>query len=121
MDADDHGTVTLDGVPIITLQIAGREWRATIDTGFNGYLELPDVLLRPLNPQYIGQVTSILAGGQSIEEELYQVNFLFDDREIFAEATFVDDSDILIGTQLLRDYCLTINFVMRTVAIERVN
>lgn len=68
-----NGTVTLDGVPIITLQIAGREWRATIDTGFNGYLELPDVLLRPLNPQYIGQVTSILAGVRVFKKDFIRL------------------------------------------------
>ena len=31
-----HGTVSDIGVPIITLSVAGQEWTATIDTGFNG-------------------------------------------------------------------------------------
>ncbi len=35
-----HGTVSDAGVPTITLSVAGQEWSATIDTGFNGYLEL---------------------------------------------------------------------------------
>ena len=115
-----QGTVSNAGVPIITLSIAGKEWAATIDTGFNGYLELPETLRNALNPQYIGRVTSVLAGGQTIEEELYQINFPFDGKTVTAEATFVVDSDILIGTHLLQEYRLQINFVRRTVVLERV-
>jgi predicted aspartyl protease len=116
-----RGTVSDAGVPIIIPSIAGQEWTATIDTGFNGYLELPELLRNALNPQYIGRVTSILAGGQIIEEALYQVNFLFHGRVIPAEATFVADNEILIGTHLLREYRLQIDFVRRTVVLERVH
>lgn len=115
-----QGTVSDTGVPTIALSIAGQEWTATIDTGFNGYLELPETLREALNPQYIGEVTSVLAAGQTIKEELYQVNFLFDHRVVPAEATFVIDSDILIGTRLLQEYRLQIDFVMKTVILERV-
>ncbi len=115
-----HGSISDDGVPIITLSIAGQECTATIDTGFNGYLELPETLRNTLNPQYIGLVISVLAGGQTIEEELYQVNFLFDGRIIPAEATFVVNGEILIGTHLLREYRLEIDFVRRTVVLEKV-
>ena len=81
-----QGTVSDTGVPTITLSIAEQEWTATIDTGFNGDLELPEALRKALNPQYIGEVTSVLAGGQTIVEELYRVNFLFDGKMIPAEA-----------------------------------
>ena len=115
-----HGTVSDAGVPTITLSIGEQECTAIIDTGFNGYLELPETLRDTLNPQYIGRVTSILAGGQTIEEELYLVNFLFDRRTIPAEVTFVVNSEILIGTRLLREYRLQIDFFKRTVILERV-
>jgi hypothetical protein len=46
------------------LPIAGRDWPATIDTGFNGDVELPDALRDPLNAQFVGRATA-LAGGQS--------------------------------------------------------
>lgn len=39
-----QGTVTLDGVPMLYLPVAGRSWPAIVDTGFNGALELPDAL-----------------------------------------------------------------------------
>ena len=115
-----QGTVSDTGVPTITLSITGQEWAGTIDTGFNGDLELPEALREALSPQYMGEVTSILVGGQTIVEELYRVNFLFDGKMIPAEVTFVADSDILIGTRLLREYRLQIDFVRRTVVLERV-
>ena len=115
-----HGIVSDMGVPIITLFVAGQEWAATIDTGFNGDLELPEVLRNILKPQYVGKVTSALAGGQTIEEDVYLVDFPFDGDIIQARATFVIGSEILIGTHLLREYHLQIDFVRRTVVLERV-
>ena len=38
------GSVSNDGVPVITLEVAGQDWSAIIDTGFNGDLELPEAL-----------------------------------------------------------------------------
>ena len=115
-----RGTVSDTGVPIITLAIAGQEWTATIDTGFNGDLELPETLRTVLKPQYVGKVTSALAGGQTIEEDVYLVDFPFDGDIIQARATFVIGSEILIGTHLLRKYRLQIDFVRQTVTLEKV-
>lgn len=50
------GVVTEDGIPMITLPVAGRNWSATIDTGFNGDLELPTALRLDLNPQFFGRL-----------------------------------------------------------------
>src|ERR1041384_7420245 len=96
------GTVSTDGVPTIPLQIAGRDWPAVIDTGFNGDLELPEDLRGVLNARRVGRVTSALAGGQTIEEDVYLVELPFDGQIIHAEATFVPSSHILIGTHLMR-------------------
>ena len=115
-----HGIVSDTGVPIINLSVAGQEWTATIDTGFNGDLELPEALRNVLNPQYVGKVTSALAGGQTIEKDVYLVDFPFDGDIIQARATFVIGSEILIGTHLLREYRLQIDFVRQTVILERV-
>lgn len=113
------GVVSLQGLPTIILPIAGRDWTATIDTGFNGDVELPESLRESLNAQFVGRATAALAGGQSVEEDLYLVDFPFDGRIVQAEATFVSGSRILIGTRLLREYSLQINFASRTVQLER--
>ncbi len=84
-----HCIVTENGVPTITLQIDKQDWQATIDTGFNGYLELPEVLQNSLNTRYVGKVTSALAGGQMIEEDVYLINFPFDGSIIQSEVTLL--------------------------------
>jgi len=99
--------------------LAGRDWPATIDTGFNGDLELPDALREALNARYVGRATAALAGGQSIEEDVYLVEIAFDGRMVQAETSFVAGSGILIGTRLLQGYALRIDFVARTVELER--
>lgn len=116
-----QGVVSPDGVPTIQVQVANQEWAATVDTGFNGDLELPEALRTYLNIRdTFGLVKFALAGGQTIEEYVYIVDFPFDGRLVEAAVTFVSDNQILIGTRLLQDYWLQINFVTRTVALERV-
>ena len=101
------GVVSVQGLPTIILPIAGQDWPATIDTGFNGDLELPDALRDTLNAHFVGRATVALAGGQSVEEDVYLVDFPFDGRVVQAEATFVSGSRILLGTRLLREYSLS--------------
>ena len=115
-----QGMVSVDGVPTITLLIADQDWPAIIDTGFNGDLELPEGLRSSLDARHVGRVTSALAGGQTIEEDAYLVAFPFDDHTVQAEVTFVSGLQILIGTHLLREYRLQINFVSGAVELERV-
>ena len=114
-----RGVVSAEGVPTITLTIAGKDWLATIDTGFNGDLELPEELRAVLHARYIGRSTAALAGGQSVEEDSFIVEIPFDGQTVQAESTFVVGSGILIGTHLLREYSLRIDFVSKTVFLER--
>ena len=114
-----RGVVSAEGVPTITLTIAGKDWPATIDTGFNGDLELPEALREAVNAHFVGRATAALAGGQSVEEDTFIVEFPFDGQTVQAESTFVVGSGILIGTHLLREYSLRIDFVRKTVLLER--
>jgi clan AA aspartic protease len=113
------GIVTEDGVPTIEVQVGGQRCRAVVDTGFNGELELPRRLRSLVRARFVGRATSILAADQSIEEDLFLVDFPFDGRTVRAQATFVDGDEILIGTRMLQGYQLRIDFSARTVAIER--
>src|SRR5262249_52494003 len=69
------GKVTVDGVPEIILSLAGQEWAAIVDTGFNGSLELPLALHGHVNAELTGSVVSLLAAGQTILEDAYVVDF----------------------------------------------
>ena len=113
------GTVSLARVPVVTVEVSGRYWEAVIDTGFNGDLELPIELKSLLPCRYVGQVTSLLAGGQRIDEDAYQIDFPFDGQIVRAEATFVSSPQILIGTRLLQLHRLEIDFPDGTVSLQR--
>jgi hypothetical protein len=39
-----QGRVRPDGTPVVLWPVAGSTWTAIVDTGFNGDLELPEVL-----------------------------------------------------------------------------
>ena len=114
-----QGRVTPKGVPTVSIPVAGSDWPATIDTGFNGDLELPEALRMAVNPRFKGQIVSSLAGGQKIEEDAFLVDFPFDGEMMLATATFVTAGNILIGTNLLRSHRLLIWFVSKTVELER--
>ena len=49
-----RGKVTGEGVPILTLTVAGQDWTTVIDTGFNGDLELPNELRDLVQPRFKG-------------------------------------------------------------------
>ena len=113
------GSLTPDGVPVIRIDVAGTSWTAIIDTGFNGDLELPSRLQPLVNARFICRNRSLLAAGQIIEEDTYAVDFPFDGQVRLAEATFAAHDEILIGTHLLREHRLEIDFPAGTVRLER--
>ena len=114
-----QGYVNSQGVPMIDVQIQGTSWIAVIDTGFNGDLEMPEVLFQVVPSIFIGSVGVQLGGGQYVEEDTYFIDFPFDGEIIQAEATFAVTNEILIGTKLLRNYRLEIDFVAKTVLLEK--
>jgi predicted aspartyl protease len=114
-----EGVVTGDGLPAVEVEAGGERWQAIIDTGFNGALELPEQLRARVNPQFLGCVLSLLAANQTIEEDVYLVDFLFDGAMRRVQATFVDGTEILIGTRMLQDYRLHVDFPAGTVTIRR--
>ena len=113
------GVITEDGVPAIEVEVGSQLWQAIIDTGFNGELELPERLRLHVSAQFVGRATSLLAANQRIEEDVFLVDFPFDGRMARVQATFADGETMLIGTRMLRDYRLRIDFPARTVAIEK--
>ena len=114
------GSVSEAGVPLVPITVADLECRATIDTGFNGDLELPETLRTLLNARFIGRTRFLLAADQAVVEDTFLVNFPFDGETVLAEATFASASEILIGTGLLRRHRLDIHFPNRTVSLERI-
>jgi predicted aspartyl protease len=107
------------GLPCVTLDVEGFDWVAVIDTGFDGFLELPGRLRGTVSARYTSRIRSALAGGQFVDEDLYSVVFPFDGAVVQAEATFVPSPTILIGNRLLFGHRLEIDYPVGTVRLER--
>lgn len=116
-----EGTVSDGGVPLVELELSGRRWSAIIDSGFNGDLELPTQLQNELRARFVGRITSLLAAGQTVEEDVFLIEFGFDGEILNAEATFAPVREILIGTGLLKRHRLLIDFPRKMVLLERVS
>ena len=114
------GFVDRFGIPFIPTQIAGQDLLGIVDSGFNGDLELPLEIHSDVNALYCGTVNSRLAGGQVLAEHCYLVTVEFDGTQICAEATFADSESALIGTRLMENHQLQIDFVRRSVTLTRV-
>jgi len=113
------GEVDVEGRPILVLSVASQDWIAMIDTGFNGDLELPDSLATFFAGTFFGRVRTALAGGQFIWEKMYKIVFPFDGQTVKASVTYVPSTEILIGTNLIKDYKLEIDFPNKTVQLTR--
>jgi len=114
-----EGRIDDRGVPVIEIVFAGRTWNATIDTGFNGYLELPEELRNAVAARFLGPSQSLLAGGNIVTEDQYAVHFPFDGAIRRVRATFAPGDGILIGTRMLMPYRLTVDFPDGRVWLKR--
>lgn len=115
-----NGEVDLRGTPILRLSLGGQHWVAVLDTGFDGFVLLPDSLRDVFPGRFRGETEVTLGGGQVVREDLFMIDFPFDGQLLAVDASFAPIEEILIGTGLLQDYRLEINFVTRSVVLEKV-
>jgi len=88
-----------------------------IDTGFNGYLSVSRYLIEESNWIYMGHEEYELANREIIEEEIYLGEIIFDERIYNVIVVATNSDEVLIGTRLLRDKILTVNFCSSRVEI----
>lgn len=109
------GVVNADYEAVIRLRVQGpagqeREVDAVIDTGFNGFLTLPPVLVTALGLIRLSRGRAILANGS---EELFDISgatVLWDSQTRYVETDAVDTA-LLVGMALLDGYDLYVQVV----------
>ena len=110
------------GEPVVSIQLILRNRRvrflAVIDTGFNGYLSVPKRLLTRGRWEAIGREEFEIATGDLVEQEVYFGEVIFDGRRYRVFAVGSESRDILIGTKLLRDKILLVNFRRKRVTVK---
>ena len=107
-----QGVVNAAYEPVITLALQGpsgqsRDIEAVVDTGFNGFLTLPTVLVSELGLPFISIGRATLADGNEIAYEVYGVAMLWDAHPIHVEADAADTTP-LVGMLLLDGHDLSI-------------
>ncbi len=109
------GRVTADREAVIELQLAGpgreaRQIQAVIDTGYNGYLTLPDHLITAHRLLFAGHRRAALADGSHVILEVYLATVLWHRREREVVVCRVEGAP-LVGMSLLRGSRVTIDVV----------
>jgi clan AA aspartic protease len=104
--------------PIVGILFAGgAPQEVIVDTAFDGALVLPRSVAELLGFVVVGSEEVKLAAGKAeMQAALAKVRWLGEERD--AEVLISEDSDSLLGTELLKGTCLTIDYVALTVSID---
>ena len=109
------------GTPKVKIAVGGSrmqvEVEALIDTGFNGYIILPSLIATRLGLELTSVTWVELADGSVIRNSVFSGHTTFGGQSQEVEIMMTDSDEALIGTALLSNYKLTIDFVNRTVEI----
>ena len=110
-----EGSVNANYEAVITLLLRGsagqmREIEAVIDTGYNGYLTLPPMLIAELDLPFQSEGRATLANGSVEFFDVYGVTALWDRQQRFIDADEADTTP-LIGMALMNSHSLHLDVV----------
>ena len=106
-------------VPItLLLKNRPRRFQAVLDTGFNGYLSVPETVVQRSGWDFVGYEEYEIATGDRVRERVYLGEVIFDRQRLTTHVVTSRAEDILIGTRLLLDKALHLDFKKRTVRIR---
>jgi len=80
-----------------------------VDTGFEGFLTLPSAVITKLGLHYLGQINAKLADNSNVATNVYLATILWNGVEKDVAVLGMGHRP-LIGTALLEDYHLSIDF-----------
>ena len=105
-----EGSVNANYEAVITLFLRGpagqmREIEAVIDTGYNGYLTLPPLLIAELELPFQSEGQATLANGSVEFFDVYGVTALWDGRQRFVDAVEAGATP-LVGMALMDSHRL---------------
>jgi len=109
------GIVNLYREAVIGLMLRGprkreKEIEAIIDTGFNGWLSLPNTTISELGLPFHSRARGCLADGSENVFNIYEGTIIWDEQP-HSIAVVESDSDPLIGMGLLYGHELTIQAI----------
>ena len=118
------GFVNESDEPVIEVKLdLGKEKRAVnavIDTGFNGYISVPKKLIDESDWDFLGIEEYELASGELMRERVFLGRIEIGREKLAVFILSSNSSDTLVGTKLLKNRVLTINFADKTLKIKEV-
>jgi len=118
------GFVNESDEPVVEVKLdLGKEKRlvnAVIDTGFNGYISVPKKLIDRSDWDFLGIEEYELASGELMRERVFLGRIEIGTERFVAFILLSNSSDTLVGTKLLKNRVLTINFADKTLKIKEV-
>lgn len=116
------GKITDDLEPIVDIELIFQKEKilqiAVIDTGFNGSLSIPSKLIHESGWQFIGFERYEIADGKILEANVYLGKVIFDGSEHEVECIASHSKEILLGTKLLKNKVLFVNFKTKSLYIK---
>ncbi|GAA6618545.1 hypothetical protein NUACC26_043560 [Scytonema sp. NUACC26] len=108
-----HGTVVglqaRMGVILLPPQRSAIEIECVVDTGFEGFLTLPPSVIADLGLPYLININANLANNSSMETDIHLATIVWNGVERNVTVLAMGRRP-LIGTALLEDYHLSIDF-----------
>lgn len=108
--------------PILEITVTGEDSQveipALIDTGFDGYLSLPIPVAMSLGLKLIDSALITLADGSKKTELLFTTKVSLEGKESRARTFLTAGETALIGTQLLKDFTLSIDFPQKKISLS---
>ena len=92
---------------------------ALVDTGFDGWVCLPTSIAIQIGLELFGLQVVELGDGSEIEELVFRGEVILKQERRDADITLTRSADALVGTGLLGDRVLTIDYVERTMEIVK--
>jgi predicted aspartyl protease len=117
------GQINQAGSPVLKITVYGNKGEVTIDgildAGFDGFICLPIAVAVPLGLELINVTDSELADGTIVQDELvFMGKVLWDDVVVDVDILLTGSVDTLIGTAILMNSDVRMNFRTREVSIE---
>jgi clan AA aspartic protease len=116
----DFGTLS----PIVSLTLLSEKDEeinipTMVDTGYNGELILPESKIHKLNLEYVGTIDGELANGELIEMKLFKGRLQWIGGIVEVAIGSTESESPLLGTLLLTDCELHVNFRNGAVEISK--
>ncbi len=113
------GHLTPKRLAVVPIVVDGTALDAVVDTGFDGGLQLPDVMATVVQRAHLRQEGYQYPDGRVVTYDIYLVGVELGGEDVVTEAIFSPSDEVLVGSKLLADYRLTIDYPAGVVTLER--